>query len=152
VGDVLQMTFPFTVSVYDITGVVSFLKEHFDTFSDVGLGVIMTMNSRLTRSEQGNLGLQAEVALAPFDLGVTQTFQLTSAPSEIEGIDVVAITLIRRSGQPKDWQRQNKLLLDDLRKQFLLWRALPAETMEMYRERTNVILGSATPPEPADEI
>lgn len=135
-GDTLDMTFPFTVSEYDITGVVSFLQEHFDTFSDVGLGVFMTMDSKLIKTESGNLGLEADIALAPFDLGVTQTFRLTSAPSEIEGIDEVAITIIRRSGQPKDWQRQNKVLLDDLRRQFLLWRALPPETMEMYRLRT----------------
>ena len=37
-GDVLDLVFPFTVSQYDITGVVSFLREHFDSHSDTGLG------------------------------------------------------------------------------------------------------------------
>ncbi|NQT89079.1 M28 family peptidase [bacterium] len=140
-GDTLDIVFPFTVSEYDITGVVSFLKEHFDNFGDTGLGVFMAKDARLVRGEGKALGLSAEVALAPFDLGVTQSFALTSAASEIPGIDEVAITIHRLSGQPKDWARLNKVLLDDLRRQFLIWRALPNETMELYRQRTLTVLG-----------
>ena len=135
-GDVFDIAFPFTVSEYDITGVVSFLKEHFDNFGDTGLGVFMARDARLVRCPDGQLGLHAALALAPFDLGVTQGFELRSAPSEIPGIDEVTIKLTRTSGQPKDWQRLNKVLLDDLRRQFLIWRALPNETMELYRQRT----------------
>jgi hypothetical protein len=134
--DTFDITFPFTVSDYDITGVVSFLKEHFDNYSDTGLGVFMARDARLVFHEGGGLGLAAHVALAPFDLGVTQSFELRSASSEIAGIDEVKITLVRKSGQPKDWRRLNKVLLDDIRRQFLIWRSLPHETMETYRHRT----------------
>jgi hypothetical protein len=141
VGDELDLVFPFTVSEYDITGVVSFLKEHFDNYSDTGLGHFMSSDTRLAREQGGQLGLHARLALAPFDLGVSQSFQLCSAPSEIPGIDEVRIRLERASGQPKDWQRLNKVFMDDLRKQFLIWRSLPQETMEQYRRRTLVTLG-----------
>ncbi len=141
-GDLLDMVFPFTVSEYDITGVVSFLKEHFDNHSDTGLGQFMATNPRLVREESGMLGLDSELALAPFDLGVSQAFRLRSSPSGIPGIDEVRITLGRRSGQPKDWVRLNKVFLDDLRQQFLIWRSIPSETMEMYRERTLVTMGN----------
>ena len=161
-GDVFDIVFPFTVSEYDITGVVSFLKEHFDNFGDTGLGVFMARDARVVRAPDGALGLDAELALAPFDLGVTQGFELRSAASEIAGIDEVAIRLTRTSGQPKDWKRLNKVLLDDLRRQFLIWRALPHETMEIYRQRTLVAMGMAKeraarerddepPPEPTTE-
>ncbi|MBP7831005.1 MAG: hypothetical protein KA248_13920 [Kiritimatiellae bacterium] len=135
-GDVFNIIFPFTVSAYDLTGVVSFLKEHFDNFGDVGLGSFMARGTELRALGDGQLGLSAQLALAPFDLGVTQLFELRSAPSEIKGIDEVNIRLTRRSGQPKDWERLNRVLLDDLRTQFLLWRSLPQETMEQYRRRT----------------
>lgn len=135
-NDTLDLTFPFTVSAYDFTGVVSFLKEHFDNFQDTSLGVFMALDTELIHEGKDKLGLRSKVALAPFDLGVTQDFQLTSAPSEIPGIDEVRIILKRESGQPKDWERLNKNLLDDLRKQFLIWRSLPAETMENYRQET----------------
>ena len=140
-GDRFDITFPFTVSEYDITGVVSFLKEHFDNFGDTGLGVFMARDTRLLIGDGGSIGLDSRVALAPFDLGVTQSFELYSAPSEIPGIDEVKIKIIRRSGQPKDWRRLNKALLDDLRRQFLIWRSLPHETMELYRGRTLAAMG-----------
>ncbi len=141
-GDVFEITFPFTVSQYDITGVVSFLREHFENHRDTGLGLFIAQDVRLARPEAG-AGLEAHVALAPFDLGVTQSFRLFSRPSEIAGIDEVGIRIERQSGQPKDWQRLNKVLLDDLRRQFLIWRSLPRETMEIYRERTLAEWGGA---------
>ena len=140
-GDLLDLVFPFTVSAYDITGVVSFLKEHFGNHTDTGLGQFMTSNVQLVKESNGDLGLDAQLALAPFDLGVSQTFALRSAPSEIPGIDEVRVILNRLSGQPKDWRRLNKVFLDDLRQQFLIWRSIPHETMELYRERTLTALG-----------
>jgi len=138
--DVYDIVFPFTVSEYDLTGVVSFLKEHFNNFSDTGLGAFMAKNAKLIKYDDGSLGLSAHLALAPFDLGVTQQFELRSAPSEIKGIDEVKIQLVRKSGQPKDWVRLNKALFNDLRTQFLLWRSIPRETMEMYRQETLVAM------------
>ncbi len=96
----------------------------------------MASGARLIRGQNNAVGLTAHLALAPFDLGVTQSFELQSTASEIPGIDEVKITLERKSGQPKDWQRLNKVLLDDLRRQFLIWRSLPSETMETYRMQT----------------
>ena len=46
------------------------------------------------------------------------------------------MVLHRLSGQPKDWQRLNKVFLDDLRQQFLIWRSISPETMEHYRQQT----------------
>jgi len=141
-GDVLDIVFPFTVSEYDITGVVSFLKEHFDSHSDTGLGRFMARDTRLVKDARNNLGLDATVALAPFDLGVSQTFAMRSAPSEIPGIDEVQLRLERLSGQPKDWRRLNKVFLDELRRQFLIWRSIPQEAMETYRQQTLTMLGA----------
>jgi ABC-type lipoprotein release transport system permease subunit len=135
-GDLLDMVFPFTVSAYDITGIVSFLREHFGSHNDTGLGRFMARETRLERAPDGLLGLGAEISLAPFDLGVRQSFLLSSAPSPIPGVDEVRIRLQRQAGQPKDWVRLNRGFLDNLRQQFLIWRSLPEATMELYRART----------------
>jgi hypothetical protein len=140
-GDRLVIMFPFTVSSYDITGVVSFLKEHFDRFSDTSLGVFMAENTEFFSAGEDALGIRSVLALTPFDLGVTEDFELRSVPSSIEGIDEIRITIDRRSGLAADWERLNKNLLNDLRKQMLIWRSLPKETMEMYRSRTLELLG-----------
>ncbi len=132
-----DLVFPFTVSTYDITGVVSFLKEHFENYTDTSLGVFATTSCAIFRQKDNDmLGFHATVALAPFDLGVNQHFTLLSQPSDIEGIDEVRILIRRLSGAPGDWQRGNRVFIHDLRKQLLIWRSLPAEVMDKYRSRT----------------
>ena len=134
--DLYDLVFPFTVSAYDITGVVSFLREHFRNFSDTALGVFATSSVSAFRSSEDMLGLQAEVALAPFDLGVSQKFALMAQPSEIEGIEEIRILLHRVSGTRGDWQRANRVFINELRKQLLIWRSLSSEIMEKYRQMT----------------
>jgi len=150
-GDVLSLVFPFTVSAYDITGVVSFLAEHFRAHDDAGVGAFAAQSVHIDKDDDGHLTLHAEVALSPFDLGVTQEFMLTATPSEIPGVDEVAIQCHRLSGTRNDWQRTNKVFIRGLRKQFLLWRTLSDEAIESYRTQTLVELGEQPPAKPADD-
>ena len=136
-GNLYDLVFPFTVSTYDITGVVSFLREHFDNFRDASLGVFATTHCEIFRQKDNDmLGFEATVALAPFDLGVNQRFGLLSQSSEIEGIDEVRILIYRLSGANGDWRRSNRVFINDLRKQLLIWRSLPDEVMDKYRQTT----------------
>ena len=135
-GDLYDVVFPFTVSAYDITGVVSFLREHFENFSDTALGVFATSSVHSFRTSEDMLGLQAEVALAPFDLGVSQRFALLAQPSEIEGIQEIRILLRRLSGTRGDWQRANRVFISEIRKQLLIWRSVATDVMEQYRQKT----------------
>ncbi len=150
-GDQLALTFPFTVSAYDITGVVSFLAEHFRRHDDAGLGSFAASHVRLGKSPAGNLELSSDLALAPFDLGVTQHMKLTAVPSQIPGVDEVAIVVERKSGAGADWYRANRVFIKELRRQFLVWRTLSSETIEGYRKHTLEVLGSLAAPEPLRE-
>jgi hypothetical protein len=141
-GDELRMTFPFTVSTYDITGVVSFLAEHFGEHDDAGFGLFATHEVGVSRDiDTGNIQLTAHISLAPFDLGITEDFSLMATPSEIPGIDEVSVRAVRTSGTVADWKRANRIFIRDLRKQFLLWRTLTADVIESYRMRTLQALG-----------
>ena len=141
-GDRWEMLFPFTVSAYDITGVVSYLAEHFRAHDDAGLGRFAAQEVLIDRGpETGHITLSGHFALAPFDLGVTQRMTLTATPSEIPGVDEVGITIERRSGAYNDWKRTNRVFIQELREQFLLWRTLATETVEQYRLRTLQELG-----------
>ena len=136
-GSLYDLVFPFTVSAYDITGVVSFLREHFENCTDSASGKFATLDCHVFRQEKSDLlGFYAEAALVPYDLGVTQRFALLSQPSEIEGIDEVRILIRRISGTIGDWRRGNRVFVDDLRKQLLIWRSLPPEVMDKYRQKT----------------
>ncbi len=140
-GDVLNINFPFTVSTYDMAGVLGFLEEHFNNFTDKGLGVFIAKDVEIVKEDEKSFGIKALLAIAPFDLGVTQYFYLRSLPSEIPGVDEIVIRINKRSGQKKDWQRLNKTLLSDLRKQFLIWRSISPELMEQYRLRALNVIG-----------
>ena len=143
-GDDLKMVFPFTVSAYDITGIVSFLGEHFRRHDDAGLGGFAASDVAVRRDEGGALQLASTVALAPFDLGVTQRLTLTAVGSEIAGVDEVAVHAERLSGAKGDWHRANRVFVKDLRRQFLLWRTLNHDIIEGYRMQTLNTLGEAS--------
>jgi len=136
-GNLHDLLFPFTVSEYDFTGVVSFLEEHFNNLRDASVGGFATEDCQVVRQAGNNmLGLQAHVALAPFDLGIEQDISILSRPSDVEGIDEVRVGMRRTSGAYGDWRRANRVFINELRKQFLLWRALDPSIIEQYRERT----------------
>jgi hypothetical protein len=145
-GDELNLKFPFTVSAYDVTGIVSFLAEHLERHDDAGLGSFAASNVDVRRTDAGHLEVVADLALSPFDLGVTQHMALTAEPSEIAGVDEIRIRVERNSGAKSDWYRQNGVFIRDLRRQFLLWRTLAAEVIEVYRMRTLERLGEQAAP------
>ncbi len=141
-GDYFKMEFPFTVSEYDFTGMVSYLAEHFREHSESGMGKFTSENVQITRQKDTNhLALSSDMYLAPFDLGISHRFRMTAVASEIPGVNEVFIEAWRMSGSHSDWRRSNKVFLRELRKQFILWRTLSSEVIENYRMNTLQVLG-----------
>jgi hypothetical protein len=135
-GDRMTFPFPFTVSAENIRGILAFIREHFENHGDASLGAFAARDVRITRTPRAkggfDMGISAEIALAPFDLGVFQRFAMTTRPSDIAGIDEVVVELERMNGAPAAWVRGNRAFIDDLREQFLRWRSLPIESTEHY--------------------
>ncbi len=138
----LDARLPFTLSAYDMTGVMAFLAEHLAAHRDAGLGRFATQAVALREGSDGRPELFAEVALAPFDLGVTQEFSLSPTPTDLPGVDEVAVTATRTSGSTGDWNRTNRVFLRDLRRQFLLWRTLSPQAIQRYRDEALRSMGS----------
>ena len=134
-GDRLDLVFPFTVSAADVGGVRGFLAEHFAQHDDAGTGRFACTSVDPGGGGGGGGGgeLVADVALAPFDLGVSQRLRLWSEPSDLSGVDRVRVVVDRLSGTRGDFARLNKPFFADLRRQFLLWRTLPDEAREGFR-------------------
>ncbi len=134
-GDTLKLDFPFTVSEYDVIGLVSFLEEHLQSHHDKSVGLFAA--DRVTvRHSEGRFTLNAMIWLQPFDQGVSQTFTLRTDPSDIPGIDRVHVEMERLSGSPAIWQRSSTVFIHDLRAQFILWRTIPDEAAEHYYRLT----------------
>ena len=141
----MRFVFPFTVSKADFAGILSFIKEHFENHGDATLGSFAAKEVKLFRQTGGagqgeSLGISANISLAPFDLGIFQTFRMYSKEFEIKGIEEVVVELKRVSGTPSMWIRSNRMFANELRQQFLLWRSLPIGTIEHYRNETAQVL------------
>lgn len=140
-GNSLKFVFPFTVSEVDFSGILSFIREHFNNHADATLGAFAARNVKLfklpgAKGGKDALGIEADISLAPFDLGIFQKFRMYSSEFEIKGIDEVVVEITRQGGTPNAWMRSNRGFADELRKQFLLWRSLSIETIEHYRAQT----------------
>lgn len=146
-GDNLSFQFPFTVSRVDFGGILVFISEHFGNHTDSSLGSFAASNIQITHGKteytEGYI-LSVDLTLAPFDLGVAEELKMYSAPSDIEGVDVVTVSIIRKDGSKGAWLRGNRRFVDEVRNQFLLWRSLPVETVMHYRELAAAKLNTAT--------
>jgi len=135
-GDIMRFTFPFTVSAESIAGILAFIREHFDNHGDASLGAFAAREVGITSTPRADgsreMSISAEIALAPFDLGVFQRFSMTTKASDIAGIDEVVVELMRLNGSTGTWVRGNRAFIDDLREQFLRWRSLPVDSVEQY--------------------
>ena len=75
----------------------------------------------------------SKVWLAPFDLGIMQGVDVEFCPASDEtGFLEIKIHLQRESGEVNVWRRVNKVFLNQLRKQLLMWRSLDKEAQRHY--------------------
>jgi len=81
---------------------------------------------------EGSIRLDFTVWLAPFDQGINQEVKLISEPTENPRIFSIMLYIQRLSGNFSAWQRGNYTFVNDLRQQFLVWRALRPEDRAFY--------------------
>lgn len=148
-GDTCRFEFPFTISRHDVGGILAFIREHFASHADRTVGKFAADAPQVFRETAHAMpGLRATIWLQPFDQGISQGFELTARPSDIEGVCEIHVELTRRSGPPSAWERAYRVFLGEMRLQFLLWRTLPDETREHYlaeAEALDATLPAASP-------
>ncbi|MGQ9731338.1 MAG: FtsX-like permease family protein [Candidatus Zipacnadales bacterium] len=146
-GDYLRTSLPFTVTGRDALGVVAFLTEFFSEYVGYAGGEFLAEDVRLepVTSKYGQgIAVRLRMWLAPYDLGVSQDFQLACLPTGESDIHSVELTLHRLAGDTNSWKKTNALFLSSLRKQFLIWRTVPVSQKGMYAERGQAIRDQAT--------
>jgi hypothetical protein len=134
-GDLYDMKFPFTVSGYDMVGLISFLEEYFVSHKDKSVGSFAADEINVA-CDDGRFALSAMVWLQPFDQGVCQSFQLRTSPSDIRQIDEIHIRMERIAGSPVIWQRSSATFIEDIRQQFIFWRTIDDDAVEHYHKMT----------------
>ena len=136
-GDEWHFDFPFTVSGKEVKGLYVFFSYYFASFEEQSAGRFYTTGTQLARVvEAGETGycLSMRAWLAPYDLGVSQDVELRAEPTGDFGVYSIRLRLKRLSGQTATWVRINRGFLDEMRKQFLLWRTISPEMKAEYCE------------------
>jgi hypothetical protein len=89
------------------------------------------VESLQARQEGDRVLLDAKTWLAPFDQGVMQNVRLVMELG-VDRYYGIEVTLERTAGDFETWSRVMRTFLDDLRKQFLVWRTLSLEDRQFY--------------------
>ncbi len=133
-SDEWEIWFPFTVSSKEQLGVMSYLREYFESNDEDAVGSFTADNVRFfeeVKDERTHICLQADVWVAPLDMGVSQQVKIEAIPDPDEGeITYLFFKITRKSGEFQTWHRMNLGFLKDLRKQLLIWRLVTPEAKE----------------------
>jgi hypothetical protein len=149
-ADRWRFEFPFTIAGGEVLGLLTFLTRFFDFHTESSMGNFYTQGAHMLveDTERGTgFAIETTIWLAPFDLGVSQNVRLVSYPTGDHDIQALELTIDRLSGDVSSWKRCNQRFMNQIRKQFLIWRTIPAETQKTYQEEGRAQLDSVIPNE-----
>ena len=134
----MHVVFPFIYHEELIHGINAYLDEYFSRFTEASFGDLIA-NLKETKTGvdadgRETLELVYDVALAPFDLGVTQELRfIVSYDTKIQAYRLAMINT-RLSGQDSNWTATNMPFLERMRTYLMHWRNLsPAEHSDYAR-------------------
>jgi hypothetical protein len=163
VGDRLEVVLPFLIKLEEQVCAGGFLMEYFRSHRDITHGAFSTDNLACERVREGDpffsekhaghplYMIALRVWLAPFDFGIRQSVRLVFRPSAAyDGFREIMVRIDREAGEHKVWQNQNKVFLNELRKQLLIWRSLEEAMRGAYEEKFHLQLVNPSDPVPKD--
>jgi len=143
-GDHWTIPLPFTFTTEkELLGVLYFIKEYLESYSGAGQHGLFTV-------EKINLGKYAEngrtikrlsavIRLAPYELAIIENMNLDAVPQKNTNTYRLILYFNRISGITRNWITSNKVFIDTLRKQFLIWRLLSPNDRKSYMEKAAYI-------------
>ena len=146
-GRRMQVVFPFIYQPHLAPGVMYYLHEYFSKFTEQTIGdqiaSLETIQAGTDSRGRTTYHLKYGIALAPFDLGVTQSVSFTTHFDDIVGSYRVYMTITRVSGQDMNWVTTNKPFMEKLRKLLIRWRNIDPTQHEWYVEQGNKLFVEA---------
>jgi len=130
-GDLWEIPLPIRLeSDSDASGASNFLLE----FINVQVGETGKFSpEKIEFSEDGELlEITSQMRLAPYDRGIKQEAKIQLVKDRTMNKWNVKLVLRRMDGSHSDWIRLVRGFIDDLRKQFLLWKAMSPEEKKRY--------------------
>ena len=153
IDDMMRMDLPFTVTGDQALGVNVFLLDYLSAHADYSLGNFSTGGLGLAEDdfELGpGYALSVMVWLAPYDLGVSEHLTIETVPTEDAEIYQIRAVIRRESGDEASWVRVTRNFINLLRKQYLLWRTMPAPVKGDFGARGRAIIAGEELPDTAE--
>lgn len=145
----MRILFPYSFTDAMAIAANSYLREYFDKHCDSSVGDFVAdfEDCQHDEHEDGTrtMVLQYRVALAPYDLGVTQTIRLMTSFQPDVGALMVTAETERISGQESNWVGANQPFLNGIRQYLLHWRVLSREGQEAHRVQGAKMFGLELP-------
>ena len=133
-GHSLRMRLPFTLARMEAEGMAAFQAEFWSAHREQSIGAGFYVEQLRVFREAREISLGAKVWLAPFDQGVVQETKLSICPGTDPRYCDIDVNLNLIAGDWDTWQRVARTFLDDLRKQFLVWRTLSEDDRSHYAD------------------
>ncbi|MEE3235016.1 MAG: FtsX-like permease family protein [Candidatus Latescibacterota bacterium] len=133
-GHSLRMRLPFTLARREAEGMAAFQAEFWSAHREQSIGAGFYVEQLRVIREAREISLGAKVWLAPFDQGVVQETKLSICPGTDPRYCDIDVNLNLIAGDWDTWQRVARTFLDDLRKQFLVWRTLSEDDRSHYAD------------------
>ncbi len=134
-GDEWIIPLPFKITSYrELLGAYMYVYEYISGFTSPDIGSFVVEKIGLEEKSIDNVKaiiLGGEVRLKPWHAGVKQVFQIRALENKPGEWDI-SIYLKRLSGNTRIWVKSNKVFIDSLRKQLLLWRTLYIDDKKEY--------------------
>jgi hypothetical protein len=144
-GKGMQVVFPFIYQPHLAIGVMQYLHEFFSRYTEQSMGdqIVDFKEARTGNDEAGRrvYSLRYAVALAPFDLGVTQEVLFETYYDDVVGSHRARLSVTRMSGQDTNWATTNRPFLEKLRKLLMRWRNMDPTQHNLYSDRGRELFG-----------
>ena len=134
-GNRMKVDLPFIYEPELAIGVMAYLHEILSSCVEGAVSeMLVDVRSLTTSQEEGRPVLQSAygVALAPYDLGVTQCLAIEARFNPRLDSYGMSLDIQRESGQDTSWLAVNQPMLERLRKALLRWRNMDPARYQEY--------------------
>lgn len=134
-GEHLRVQLPFSLARREALGMAAFQAESWAANQEQSIGAGFYVEALEVEQVGEQVRVAARVWLAPFDQGVVQETAMEIEPGADPNYCDIHVDLELAAGDLATWQRVVRTFLDDVRKQFLVWRTLDADSRRYYAEQ-----------------
>ncbi|MDT8390462.1 MAG: PqqD family peptide modification chaperone [Lentisphaeria bacterium] len=155
-GDTMHVVFPFIYRPRLAYGVMQYLHSFFEPLSEQSSGDIIAQFDGAAESRDGQgrfvLTLKYHIALAPYDLGVTQHVVFKATYDDVVKSYRLHMDVIRDTGRDTNWVTTNKPFLERMRKYLIRWRNIDPTRHNWYVSHAGELFQSDLKNLPADGL